>query len=392
MPSFNGIVHVPSEALGLVVIMVPFGFVSNLCQSLLKWNYHRKRFLILVLGGTAVHALALVLAVLVFDPDVVELLIVILCTSILQSVVGLAFIREWIAWPRGLGLFRQMLPYAAPYGLIGISAALAPVLERTLTDRALGLDNVGYYAVGTKVAMLSGLLVGAFQSAWGPFSHALYKHADASSTFNQILRGYAIVISLFTLLVSLGSRPLINMLASDRYSEAAIVVFPLSMGIAVRSTSWITEVGISLSKRSHLNFVPYATSLAVSLGSIVILAPALGLVGVGAGVMLGQICGALLASWLAQRAYPLPWCYRPVVALMSVTIMVGSLATWIGYRLGTATHTITSLVGIVSVAVLGWTMLFSKLERTAILHAARQRASGILPRSWQGFSSDGPGS
>lgn len=102
-------------------------------------------------------------------------------------------------------------------------------------------------------------------------------------------------------------------LATDRYLGAVAVVFPLAMGLAIQATSWITVIGIGISKRSYLHLYAYSVAIAATLTGIWLLAPLFGLLGVGLGVLLGQVMKALISSWLAQRAYRLPWHYTPVI-------------------------------------------------------------------------------
>jgi O-antigen/teichoic acid export membrane protein len=368
------------ELLRLVVLQLPFLVLINFSQNILKWTFDRARFLTISLGMTVFQASGLLIAVLVFDATIREVLIVCLATSSVFGTLGLLFVRKWLMWPRGFGYLREMLPFAVPIGVIGVAGAFAPTLERTLTDRLLGTTDLGLYAAGTKVAMLVGLVVGAFQTAWGPFSLSIYRQPDAAHTYNQVLRLFALGVCVFVLGLSLLGGLIILILASDRYSGASVVVFTLAMGLAVQATSWITEVGIGLSKRSYLSLFGCMTSLGVSLGAIWLLAPVLGLFGVGLGVLLGHLAKAIVASWLAQRAYPLPWSYTPVVLLMTATIAVGLGAAWLRHRFGDRVQAVTIAACIPVVAVAGWRLLFTARERGAMRELAVRRLTGLVAR------------
>ena len=357
----------------IVLLMLPFQVLINFSQNILKWTFDRTRFLLMSVGMTAFQASGLVVVVLWLDAGIREVLIVCSATSALFGLLGLLFVRQWLVWPRNIRYLREMLPFAVPIGVICVASAFAPTLQRTLTDRLLGTTDLGLYAAGTKVAMLVGLVVGAFQTAWGPFSLSIYRQSDAAHTYNQVLRLFALGICVFVLGLSLLGGLIILVLASDRYGGASVVVFPLAMGLAVQATSWITELGIGLSKRSHLNLYPYLVSLAVSLGAIWLLAPVLGLFGVGIGVLLGHLIKAIVASWLAQRAYPLPWSYTPVVVLMTATIAVGLGAAWLGQLFGDRVQAVTIGGSIPLVALMGWRMLFTAVERGAMMEMVARR-------------------
>jgi len=372
---------IPQAISRTLLLMAPFAVLSNFCQALLKWTYARQQFLLVALGGTVAYATSLLIAVLVFDARPQTVLLVCLGTSIAQATAGIIFVRKWLVWPHGLGVLKQMLPYALPYGAIGVAAAFVPLLERALTERLLGDADLGLYAAGAKIAMLSGLLVSAFQTAWGPFSHALLRDPSSGHTYNQVLRVFAVGICVVTLALSLVAPALILLLASERYIGASVVVFPLAMGLAIQATSWITEVGISLSKRSHLNLYPYLISLTMHLLAIWILASALGLVGVGLGVLIGYASKALVASWLAQRAFPLPWSYRPVVLLMTATTVWGLFAGWLGERFGPGIHAVALAAGILATGLAGWRLLFTARERGAMWELVTRRLGSMIRRA-----------
>lgn len=366
------------ELLRLVVLQLPFLLLINFSQNILKWTFDRARFLTISLGMTVSQVSGLLIAVLMFDAGIREVLIACLATSAVFGTLGLLFVRKWLVWPQGFGYLREMLPFSVPVGVICVAGAFAPTLERTLTDRLLGTTDLGLYAAGTKIAMLVGLVIVAFQTAWGPFSLSIYRQPDAAHTYNQVLRLFALGICVFVLGLSLLGGLIILVLASDRYSGASVVVFPVGMGLAVQATSWITEVGIGLSKRSHLTLYPYVVSLAVSLGAIWLLAPGLGVFGVGLGVLLGHLCKAIVASWLAQRAYPLPWSYTPVATLMAATVSVGLLATWLGQRYGNRVQAATIAASIPVVTVAGWRLLFNARERGAMRELVVSRLAGFV--------------
>lgn len=351
----------------VVLLQLPFLLLINFSQNLLKWTFARAQFLIMSLGYTLVQASLLLVAVLVLDVGIQGVLLVSLCSSFLFGLLGLYFVRGWLARPRDLRRLREMLPFAIPYGVICVVAAFSPALERSLTDQLLGAEDLGLYAAGTKIAMLLGLVVGAFQTAWGPFSLSLYKQSEAAHTYNWVLKIFSLCMCMLALALTLAARPLIQLLASDRYSGAVEVVFPLAMGLAIQSTGWITEIGIGIAKRSHLNLYAYGVGIVATLGGILLLVPMLGLMGVGIGVMIGHIARAGMSSWLAQQAYPLPWRYGPVLAMFGLTLFFGVAAAWVRQRWGVSAQALTLMLGLLTTAIAGWHILFSRAEQEHLL-------------------------
>ncbi len=330
----------------IVSLQLPCLVMINFSQNLLKWNFERVKFLSMTLGATIVQMSILVLSVRMGGLDIAGVLWISLATHAVFAVVGLFFVRHWLTWPSGWSHLRRMLPYAIPMGIVCCIGALSPTLERSLTDTLLGAESLGLYAAAAKIAMLIGLLVSSFQTAWGPFSLALHRQPDAGETYNRVFKWFALGACVVALLITGLSDPLLRILAGERYLGASVVVFPVVMSLAVQATSWITEIGIGISKRSYLSLYAYTASLGTTLIGITVFTAVFGLMGVGVGVLLGLIVKAMLASWLAQIAYPLPWDYRHVIVLLGLTMVAGFGGTLVKIQYGEGAAILTLAIGI----------------------------------------------
>jgi O-antigen/teichoic acid export membrane protein len=363
----------------LVLLQLPFIVAINFSVNLLKYSFARVPFIVMSLGSTAVQAAALVIGIKYFDAGIREILLIGLGVSIFFGGLGLYLIRHWLAWPGKLNKVREMILFAIPFGMICVMSAFSPTLERSLTESLLGGPSLGHYAVGVKIAMLMGLLISAFQTAWAPFSLSLFKQSDAAETFNWVLKVFALGSCAMAFVLAITSSFLIQFLSSDRYAAANVVVFPLAIGLAIQGTSWITEIGISISRKSYLGLYGYLCMIGITLLLISWLTPLLGLFGVALGVLGGHICKAIVASWLAQRAFPLAWSYRPVVALYCFSLIVGLSGSVIAAQYPGHWPSLIYIAGLVLLLLMGTWVLFSAADRAKMkqLVLARLRRPGI---------------
>lgn len=349
-----------------MLLQLPFLVVITFCQNLLKWTFARTGFLLLSLGFTVCQAGTLFIAVAVLDFGVEGVLLASALTGAIFAGIGLFLVRSWLVPPQSLAYGKILLPYAAPFGVICVLSALSPTLERTLTVHLLGEHDLGLYAAGAKIAMLIGLLVNAFQTAWGPFSLAIYKQQDAGVTYNWIFKHFSILACAATFGLSLAAPLLITVLASSKFAGAVTVVFPLAMGLAIQATSWITEIGIALSKRSSLSLYGYGALVLATLGAISLLAPTFGLVGVAFGVMIGQAIKAVVASLCAQSAHPLPWQFAKVVLLFLLATGIGCIGL-AAINLGTWPYLGCMAGGLIGTLALGWLLVLDGDDRHRLL-------------------------
>jgi O-antigen/teichoic acid export membrane protein len=351
----------------LILLQLPFALLINFSQNLLKWSFSRGKFLIMTLGATIVQTLLMLLAINVYNVGIRGILIVGLCTAAVFGCMGLFFVRQWLTLPRNFVFLREMMPYAIPFGLICVLGAFSPILERTIITQFLNLNELGLYAVGTKIAMLIGILGNAFQMAWGPFSISIYKQPNAAQMYNLVLRILSIGLCCSVFLLVLFSDLIIKLLASSRYSGSELIVFPLSMGLAIQITSWVTEIGISISKRSYMNLYANGSFVLVTLGAILLLTPILGLLGVAVAVLISQIVKCIISSWLAQQVYPLPWQYKPILLLYLYSLVLWIVSLKLNYSYGHSYYYLSIIVGFLGILFISFTFLFNQEEKAVIL-------------------------
>jgi len=361
----------------IVLLQLPFLLLINFSQNIFKWTFDRSRFLTMSLGFALLRASLLGIAVLEFDAGIEGVLLVSLLICAVFGMLGLLLVRQWLVRPTDFIHIRQMLRYAMPFGFICALSGLSPTLDRTLTNQVLGAVDLGLYSAGTKVAMMIGMVVGAFQTAWGPFSLSIYKKNDAGDTYNWVLKLFVASMCGLVFALTIVAQPLVSMLASDRYAGSVVVVFPLAMGLAIQATSWITEIGIGISKRSYLNIYAYTFGVVATVISILLLAPDLGILGVALGVMIGHTAKAIISSWLAQRAYPLPWQYLQVSMALGSTLVIGLLAIWIDHQLGTQAYTLVLGAGLFAVLGMSWGVLLDASERQQLTMYVRNRFAKV---------------
>ena len=363
-PSAEG--HRAQQLFAIVLLQLPFLLLINFSQNILKWTFSRKQFLTISLGGAATYAALIVAAIAVFHVGVGGVLLIGLANTAVFGLLGLFFIRQRLTRPAGFSWVRMMLPYAAPIGTVCVIGAAVPAMERVFVASLLLPEELGYYAAATKIALFTAILISAFQTAWGPFSLAIHKSPDSSQTYNLVLKIFAPGICVLVVLLDLVARPLITFLASEKYLPATPVVFPLAMGLAIQAIGWITELGIVIEKKSHLNL--YSTGLfwLTALAAIGVLTPMLGLMGVGFGVMTAHVVKSGVSAWLAQRVHPMQWPYIPVGIIVGWTVGAGILAAVAGSALGSAYHALIQSASVLVILTTSWRLCFSGAARKKV--------------------------
>lgn len=362
----------------ICLLQLPFSLFINFSQNLLKWTFSRSRFLIISLGSVFLNVIFIVVGIIYFRIGVEGVFIVSLISRIIFGLLGLYYVRDWLMIPRSFNFLPELLKYAIPFGIICVVGAFVPVLERSFIDRLLGSQDLGLFAAGSRIVMLLTLFIQAFQTAWGPFSLAIHKEQDAIKTYNIILKVFVILICSLCFFLSGIGEHLLLLLASSKYSGASIIVFPLTLGLAVQATGWITEIGISISKKSYLNIYSYIIFLVITFLSLYLLIPIFDLLGVALASMCGYFAKTISSSYLAQKAYPQEWEFRNVSAIVTCSLILGLIGIYISVTFSVLLSSSFFLVLSCIFPVFSISILFSSYERNKISAVLKNKIRNLV--------------
>ncbi len=352
----------------IILLQIPFLLFINFSQNILKWTFSRKRFLFMSLGYTVIQTTLLIYVVLISKQGVKSVFYVSLLTNVLFGLIGLISIRKWIIIPVKFDLLPEMIKFALPFGAICVFSAFSPTLERSFTNFILGMNDLGLYAAGNKIAMLIGLVVTAFQTAWGPYSLSMYKESKSIDRYNLVLKYFTLFICLSIFILTLAAIPVINLMTSSKYINAFTLVFPLTLSISIDAISSITEIGISISKKSYLYLISNFLSVTITFLLLYILTPYFGIAGVAYSVLFGKVVKSIINFILAQKVYFLPWNYLTSTKIIFFTLALCISSSIINNKFGILAFYCINIFGFITLLLYGWNMMITNLQKRQLLN------------------------
>jgi len=352
----------------IIILQTPAQVALNFSQNILKWTFKRKQFLIVSLGYTVTMMVAVVICIKWYRVDLYHFFLISAGVQMFFSIVGLFFVRTWITIPKSFTLLKPLLLYALPLGFVSIISSFVPVTERIFVNTLIGEKQLGLYSVAAAIASLISLFSQAFQMAWGPFSLSIYKEKDSALTYNLVLKLFALAIVLIAFAMSSVVAGLVHFLSSDKYLQSAVIVFPLSMALAVQATGWITEIGISFARKSMYSLYSYFAYLLMALVFIYLLGTLLGIFGVAMGLLLANIGRVLLSTYFAQKVHHLTLEFKKVFLFILLSAGIGSAFNFFFSEITYAFINPVLLCISILIGVGGWFFLFQKSERLKFRH------------------------
>lgn len=194
-------------------------------------------------------------------------------------------------------IWMRMIRYSFPLFIAGLSGSINDALDKVILRRMIGektgLETVGEYGAGYKIAVLMALFIQMFRFAAEPFFFERAKHENARETYALIMKYFIIIM----LLIFLGINLYISgfqLIIGRNFRDAIIVVPIVSMafllyGIYINHSIWyklndltrygiyITLIGAVITILINVIFIPVYGYMAsawahvASYGSMVIM-------------------------------------------------------------------------------------------------------------------------
>jgi O-antigen/teichoic acid export membrane protein len=131
------------------------------------------------------------------------------------------------------GIWQRMIHYSFPLLIAGLSGSINDALDKVILRRVIGnetgLETVGEYGAGYKVAVLMALFIQMFRFAAEPFFFERAKHENAKETYAYVMKYFVIIMLVVFLGINLYLSG-IQFIIGSVFRESLIVVPIVSMG------------------------------------------------------------------------------------------------------------------------------------------------------------------
>lgn len=244
---------------------------------------------------------------------------------LLSSLISYSIVKQWISFAFCFSALRNMLSFSAPLIFSSIGVVLTMFVDRVMLKGFLGAEQLAGYAVAIKIASIVTLLMVGFQSALTPLIYSNYKKTETPKEIAKLFHFYLVAAFLSLLFLGVVSPWLINSVAGEHYSEAAVYVPPLICS-ALISSMYLFFPGLILAKKTSVIAVIniFVGGLNVMLNYIFI--PLYGALGAAFSTLFSVSLSFVLNALLAQKYYKIP---VNLMLIILVFLLVNVLFYWV---------------------------------------------------------------
>jgi O-antigen/teichoic acid export membrane protein len=273
------------------------------------------------LTNIAITVTATILLVVVFEQGALGVVVGNFIGTLSIYLILLAYRREQL----GLEFDRPLLREMQRFGLPLVPAALALIVinfsDRFFLAHLAGLDEVGVYELGMRVASAMVLLLTAFRMAWPAFAYSIEDDVEARRTYAFVLTYLVFVTSWVALGLGLLAPWIVELLSSDSsFDEGARVVAILAFAKAAYAAYIVMAIGVGRARRTQFNWVITGAAAAVNIGLNLLLVPPYEMYGSAVATAAAFAVLFLGMTWYAQRVYPVEYQWRRVLTAAAAAI------------------------------------------------------------------------
>ena len=271
--------------------------------------------------------------------------------SALMLAIGLV----WVQWQTsGIRLdaswTKAFFIYGGPLAVGGMATFAMGGLDRWMVADAVGVADLAPYAIATKFATITGLVLQPFGMWWFPRRFNLLETANRRKENARLAAMGAGFGFMAAAGIGLIAPVAIVFLTPEGYHKAVDYVPWLVLIVAIRHSSEYLNIGCYLQRTGILPMVINMTGSVLALLGYFIAIPMFGIAGAMMATGSAQLLRLILFFSISQRRMALPYTYMPLFLVMVISTSALFLGGWSGWKTEAMPIVLPSLLAVVIVA------------------------------------------
>jgi O-antigen/teichoic acid export membrane protein len=334
-PLISSLLFGTNQRLFIVItgLTVSFTAVYSLFQELLRYEFRPWLYSIISTSSILINILLTIYFVLIAKQGVYGAIIASCIAYGIVAVVTIFYIFKRYRFGFSKKWFKEIVKYGYPLIGTGIAVWVLTSTDRYFLAHFADLSSVGIYAVGAKLAAFLGMIAGAFQMAWGPFSMEIQYETNAKKIYANIFFLFSAVNIIGIFIISMYSIDLLKVFTQPAYYNAKAVVPFLCLSTVLSAGYFMVVLGMYLSKKLEHTIWITITAAAINIGLNYLLTPKIGAIGASFSIMIANFAIFILTFRISQRFYFIPFDYKKVLVLALPAAVIISAVYYFDLRI-----------------------------------------------------------
>ncbi|MCD6250037.1 MAG: oligosaccharide flippase family protein [candidate division Zixibacteria bacterium] len=299
----------------LAFVAIPFDQCFTLCLNLLRYNFRSVSYTVIGTGKLLSKISLAILLVVFLKWGITGVFAATLISSTVFLLIILIFIRKYLSLSFSTSRLKELLTYGLPLMPYGFTVYLIQNCSRYFLVHYSTLQELGLYAVSSKLATLISFVFIGVGAALGPFLFSGYKKDETKAIYLKVVN-YSIAASVVAVLgLSLFAREILMIFTSGQYVEAYILIPFLSSYITLFYLGLQMSWGIHIIKKTIYFTVVSIITAVVNIGLSFWLVPQYGMMGAAVTSLASSVVWCVSLVYISQKCYRINYDYLAYIKI-----------------------------------------------------------------------------
>jgi O-antigen/teichoic acid export membrane protein len=325
--------HLSANLLRLAVVCILLEPWSLMPLALVQARVESTTFVVITLSQFVVRVALCVVLVAWLDWGVAGVLA---ASALTAAVYGVGLSLRELARGRGRPRAAQvwaMVRFALPFVPGGLCFFLLHHGDRFFLLRWAGRAEVGYYALGYKLALAVGMFsLSPLYMVWSTHMYAVAREPDAPAVFGRAFTRILAAYLLVGLTLCVFQDEVVVLIAGPVYASATRVVPLVVLACFFQAGASLMDAAFYVRRRTGMKLAITLAATAVMLALYIVLIPRYGGVGAALATLGGFAFLAVCTWWVTQWIFPVryEWPRLAAVAALTAGLWLASRALPVG--------------------------------------------------------------
>jgi O-antigen/teichoic acid export membrane protein len=228
-------------------------------------------------------------------------------------------------------VFREMMGYGLSMMIAGLAGASVNVIDRFVLNSMSGLEEVGFYSLGYKVAsILKVMVIGSVSMAITPIIFRKINDKDSHRFYSKTMTYYGFGMMICIMGISLFSKEVLKVFTGSTLYWSSFTVIPiLAFGLYFVALRDIVVTGLHITKKTSRISLMTAIISILNLALNILLIPWLGAEGAALASLVSQLGFFVGIFYFSNKAYPIKFEWNKIILmfLLGLILVYSALLT-----------------------------------------------------------------
>lgn len=308
---------------GLYIIFLSLYYYTSI---LFRYRFESKRFSSLSVLNVILNASLIIFFVLFLKIGVLGVFWGKLIASILLFSISFYLLKDNFNLINiSFSVWKKMFKYGAPLIPAVLLLFVIQYCDRFMIIHFLGLNDLGIYAIGIRLASIITLLFIGFKFAWGPYVFNNYRNPRTKEVVSILFKYLFLLSILFVLIIILFSPELLFILTTKTYYAAHQVIPLLAWSTILYTIGAYFSFGFGIAEKNifslYINLVAAIINIILNYFFI----PKFGIQGAALATFISMVIFFILSLSFSNRLYKINFhisrLFIPLLAVITGIIL-----------------------------------------------------------------------